>query len=119
VTDCFLNPEPQTPNPEPLQYKELQKAAIYLYPAVLAINGCQQLSDERTTARQHEDIIVEYTKRRIFAIHFSLVSICFHAFRNMVKSRFLSENRSRAISSWSALAKPLVSQHRLVFVTQK
>src|SRR3990167_463381 len=29
------------------------------------VRHCQQLSDERTTARQHEDGIVEYTKRRV------------------------------------------------------
>ena len=29
------------------------------------VRHCQQLSDERTTARQHEDIIVEYAKRHV------------------------------------------------------
>ena len=29
------------------------------------VRHCQQLSDKRTTARQHENIVVEYTKRHI------------------------------------------------------
>ena len=29
------------------------------------VRHCQQLSDERTTARQHEDVIVEYAKRHV------------------------------------------------------
>jgi len=85
----------------------------------LALAGCDALS-----AVRRANVSVEWRAKRVhsnalFAHQFSSFSICPQAFKNTVKSRSAFEYRSRATSSWSALAKPRVSQHRCVFVTRR